>query len=167
MGAALVTGAPRLSVCSVISKIFASAGESGAPFIGEHRDRCARVRRCTFTDAGSTMLVQRCGVADARATMHVHRCAFAGSGSGKRDDFPERMRAPARGAPSAGWTSGIAERNGTAGWDIRRDANQCVRTGTNPIGSSGRSRVRRRRTGNACRSDGLLRRIVETRPTRP
>jgi hypothetical protein len=53
MGTALVTGAPRLSVCSMISKIFANAVEPAAPFIGETRERCARVDRCSFDDARS------------------------------------------------------------------------------------------------------------------
>jgi len=102
-----------------------------------------------------------------RSPMQFRRCTVAGSSSGRGDDLPTRMRAPARGAPSAGWTSKMDERDRTTGRSRRGDSNQWVRTGTKPFGNSGRTRTRRRRSGNARRVDGLLRRFVETRPTRP
>ena len=88
--------------------------------LGNQQDLCQRrrVRRTVHRRAAgpvracSPMHGRRCPFTDAGSPMHGHRCTVAGSSSGKRDDLPTRMRAPARGTPSAGWTSVIDERTG-------------------------------------------------------
>jgi hypothetical protein len=90
------------------------------------------------------MLVRRIGFRQARRFSDEDARACAWRAIGRMDERDRR-----------------SERNS------RGDENQCVRTGTKPAGTSGRSRVRRRRSGNARRVDGLLCRIAGTRPTRP